>query len=229
MSAVSRAVGAHRSTVREWRDVPRKAALLGECPHCDGADLDPSAYAALLGYYLGDGCLSEATRYWFLRVTCDDAYPAIIDDVREVIARVRPGGRTFLVPKAGCHDVHSNWVHWRCLFPQHGPGRKHERTIRLEGWQREIVLQDPAAFLRGLFHSDGARVTNSTTKTVAGETKRFVYPRWQFVNASDDIRGLCTWALDLVEVAWRQSNTRTISVSRREAVARLDELIGPKT
>ncbi|GAA1069471.1 hypothetical protein GCM10009641_87810 [Mycobacterium cookii] len=29
-------------------------------------------------------------------------------------------------------------------------------------------------------------------------------------------------------VAWRRSGPRVVSVSRREAVARLDELIGPK-
>jgi hypothetical protein len=55
-----------------------------------------------------------------------------------------------------------------------------------------------------------------------------VPPRWQFTNVSADIRALCCWALDLVGVAWRQSNHKTISVSRREAVAALDELIGLK-
>ena len=104
-----------------------------------------------------------------------------------------------------------SWKHWPCLFPQHGPGRKPgssgwdearvepERPIVLEEWQREIVEEHPADFLRGLFHSDGSRVRNWTTRMVAGERKRYDYPRWQFTNESDDIRGLCGWALDLVE------------------------------
>ena len=70
---------------------------------------------------------------------------------------------------------------------------------------------------------------NSTRRRVAGEMKLYRYPRWQFVNASGDIRELCCWALDLVGIAWRQSNPRVISVSRREAVAALDALIGPKS
>ena len=37
------------------------------------------------------------------------------------------------------------------------------------------------------------------------------------------------WALDLVDIPWRQSNSRVISVSQRAAVARLDELIGLKS
>lgn len=229
ISAVSRALGVSRAAIREWRDLPPTAPTRGECPRCDDAPLDTEAYAALLGYYLGDGCISAAARYWFLRISCDDAYPGIVDDVRQVIEQVRPGHRTFLVAKAGCHDVQSNWVHWPCLFLQHGPGRKHEREIVLEEWQQEIVVRHPGPFLRGLFHSDGCRTINSTTKPIAGAPKTFHYPRWQFTNASEQIRDLCTWALDLVGVAWRRSNPRVISVSRRDAVARMDELIGPKT
>ncbi|NYD41521.1 hypothetical protein [Nocardioides panaciterrulae] len=31
-------------------------------------------YAALLGYYLGDGCLSVVKRYAVLRISCDTAW-----------------------------------------------------------------------------------------------------------------------------------------------------------
>ena len=95
-------------------------------------------------------------------------------------------------------------------------------------WQREVVEAHPGDFLRGLFHSDGARVRNWATRVVAGERKRYDYPRWQFVNMSPEILGWCGEALDLVGVEWRRSNHKTISVSRRESVARLDALIGLK-
>jgi hypothetical protein len=36
------------------------------------------------------------------------------------------------------------------VFPQHGPGRKHERPIRLEPWQELIVAAHPKAMVRGL-------------------------------------------------------------------------------
>ena len=35
-------------------------------------------------------------------------------------------------------------------------------------------------------------------------------------------------ALDLLGIAWRQSNPRNISIARREAVAALGEFVGPK-
>jgi hypothetical protein len=182
----------------------------------------------LLGYYLGDGHIARAARYYALRVACDTTYPGIINDVTDCITKVRPGARVFLVRRPGCINVQAHWQHWACLFPQHGRGPKHERPIVLASWQQAIVEDHPGPFLRGLFHSDGCRANNWTRRTVAGEPKIYRYPRWQFVNASQDIRELCCWALDLVEIPWRPSNTRTISVSRREAVARLDELIGPK-
>ena len=141
---------------------------------------------------------------------------------------VKPGSRPHTRRRPGCVITTVSWKHWPCLFPQHGPGRKHERRLVLADWQQAVVLAHPGDFLRGLWHSDGARVRNWATRVVAGEKRRYDYPRWQFVNRSEDILGWCEDALDLVDVAWRRSGRWTVSVSRREAVARLDELIGPK-
>ncbi|WP_323792027.1 transcriptional regulator [Nocardioides sp.] len=226
VSEVAQALHVSRSTIRSWETRPSTAPP-HRCPRCDGRALDASGYSALLGYYLGDGCLSRAARYSTLRISCDTVYPGVIDDVSRCVASVRQGP-VHLVPAPGCTVVQAGWKHWPCLFPQHGPGRKHERPIVLEPWQREIVEQHPAEFLRGLFHSDGSRVRNWARRPVAGELKRYDYPRWQFSNTSADIRDLCGWALNLVDVAWRASSTKHVSVSRRAAVARLDEVIGPK-
>jgi len=70
------------------------------------------------------------------------------------------------------------------------------------------------------------RVANWATQVVAGETKRYEYPRWQFVNESAEIMGWCRDALDLLAVPWRQTSRRTLSVSTRAGVAALDSLIG---
>ena len=121
-----------------------------------------------------------------------------------------------------------SWKQWPCLFPQHGPGRKHQRPIVLEDWQREIAGEHPGDFLRGLFHSDGCRVDNWATRTVAGQKKRYDYGRWMFVNRSDDIIDLCTATLDAVGIRWRRPRVNCIAVSRADDVRRLDALIGPK-
>jgi hypothetical protein len=227
-SDISRRLGVSRSTLRGWHDHGGAAARRCECARCGEVELDGEAYAALLGFYLGDGCLSRAARYWALRVACDATQPRVIADVTRCIQLVRPGARVFHLRRPGCVMVTAHWQHWTCLFPQHGPGRKHDRTIALDDWQRAVVEDHPGAFLRGLFHSDGSRVRNWATRPVGGVTKRYDYPRWQFTNVSADILELCCWALDLVDVPWRRSRWNCVSVSRRAAVARLDELIGMK-
>lgn len=224
-------------TIRRWRRIyQRRGQPRGQmhcqvpCPMCEEASLDHVAYAELLGWYLGDGHISRQRRGVFgLHVVNDQRYVNDIERIGDLMRRVKPGSRPHTRNVPGAVIVTTSWKHWPCLFPQHGPGRKHDRPIVLEEWQRRIVEAHPGPFLCGLFHSDGCRAKNWTRKIVAGEWKRYDYPRWQFTNFSADIRELCCWALDLVDVPWRQSNHKTISVSTRAGVARLDELIGPKS
>ena len=113
-----------------------------------------------------------------MRVSCDAGWPGIVADVSRLVGSVHPTTGVFHVKAPGVIVVQGNWKHWPCLFPQHGPGRKHDRLIELEEWQEEIVRAFPADFLRGLFHSDGARVKNWATRVVAGEKRRYDNPRW---------------------------------------------------
>ena len=195
---------------------------------CHGCPPPATAYAALFGYYLGDGCLSNVPAKPVLRISCDLRHPAIIHDVASQVRALNRFGACCNAQAPGCVVVQSTWKHWPCLFPQHGPGRKHERTLGMAAWQWEIVEAHPGDFLRGLFHSDGCRVRNWATRPVAGVTKRYEYPRWQFTNHSEEILGWCCAALDLVGIPWRRSSWKVVSVSRRSAVAELDRLIGPK-
>jgi hypothetical protein len=115
------------------------------------------------------------------------------------------------------------------VFPQHGPGRKHERQISLHDWQEQIVIEHSGPLLRGLFHSDGCRITNWTVRPVAGRQKRYEYTRYMFSNESADIRRICTAALDRLGARWTQPRSNLISVARRESVALLDRHVGPKS
>ncbi|WP_028650655.1 hypothetical protein [Nocardioides halotolerans] len=224
-------------TIRRWRRLYQRRGqprgqqhTIAPCPRCEDAELDGAAYAELLGWYLGDGHISRQRRDVFgLHVVNDKRYVHDLDRIAVLMARVKPGGRPHGRSVPGAVIVTTSWKHWPCLFPQHGPGRKHQRPIVLEDWQRSLVETHPAAFLRGLFHSDGCRANNWTRKKIDGRWKRYDYPRWQFTNHSADIRELCCWALDLLDIPWRQSNRYVVSVSTRAGVARLDELIGLKS
>jgi hypothetical protein len=230
LRSISIATGINRATLLEWRKRGGAYApgMACPCPSCDGTVLEKGAYYTyLLGQYLGDGSIQRVGRSFALRVFCCDAYPQIKDEV-EAAMRAVTGNSVFRVQAEGCTAVQSNTKRWLHLFPQHGPGKKHTRPIMLEPWQLELVMQDPRPLIRRLIQSDGCRITNWTERIVGGTTKRYTYPRYFFCNVSDDIRRIFTDALDLLGIAWRQSNPRNISIARREAVAALDEFVGPK-
>ena len=141
---------------------------------------------------------------------------------------VMPASGVFGVQRTGMTEVKSYSKHWPCLFPQHGPGMKHTRKIELAEWQQVIVDRYPGDFVRGLFHSDGYRGMNRVRRVLGDGDHWYEYPRYLFVNVSQDILGLCGQALDQLGVEWRFSKPTTISVAKKEAVALLDAFVGPK-
>ena len=92
----------------------------------------------------------------------------------------------------------------------------------LDPWQTRIVGVYPRQLLRGLIHSDGCRVVNRVW------SGRYAYPRYFFTNRSDDIQQIFRDACERAGVPHRNSRPDTISIARREGVARLDAFIGPK-
>ncbi|MES4905274.1 MULTISPECIES: helix-turn-helix domain-containing protein [unclassified Streptomyces] len=234
---VAERLGVPRGTVGWWRHEDRK--LQGEiferptdCPQCTGRAFDHQAYSYLLGLYLGDGHIVSKPKQHHLSIYCADAWPGLIEGAEEAMRKVMPAPSVRPRQKKGCTEVKSYTRHWTCMFPQHGPGKKHERTITLEAWQQQIADEFPWDFIRGLFHSDGCRIINWTTRMVAGKQKRYEYPRYFFANKSDDIRKLCSDTLTKVGVEWstlaRGSDPFNISVAKRASVALMDTHIGPK-
>jgi Homeodomain-like domain len=227
-SEVARRLGIPRATVRDWLAgrLPRGFHLGGVgCSECGGLhDLDalPAAYVYLLGMYLGDGCLSEHPRGVFkLRISLDARYPGIAAECERAIGAVMPRNRVGRVGHGTWHELFSYSKSWRCLFPQHGPGRKHERAIVLADWQRELSHRWPMLLLRGLIHSDGCRFQNTG--------RGWSHPRYSFANKSADIKAIFCEACDLVGLRWTTAGVKTIYVSRKADVALLDRFVGPKS
>jgi hypothetical protein len=236
LRSISMATGITRSTLREWRDNPKKSqAARASCPRCGDDPMLPEPradYSYLLGLYLGDGCISVGgdpeKGVWKLRIACADAWPGLIQECERAMLAVRPTSKVMMVQKQGCQEVLSYSRHWPCLFPQHGRGKKHLRQIQLQPWQQAIVTEFPGEFVRGLLHSDGYRGMNRVRRVLADGEHWYEYPRYLFVNMSQDILGLCGQALDQLGVEWRFSKPTTISVAKKDAVALLDAYVGPK-
>ena len=222
---IARATGIPRSTIREWISSGPPGGKYGDTkPPYDLSAVPREAYAYLFGIYLGDGHISELPRTFRLRVFMDSRYPRIIGEVARAMHTVLPGHRVD-VRRVKPHNlvvisIHSNQL--ARLFPQHGPGRKHERTIALADWQREIVDEHTERFLRGLIQSDGCRCMN---KVWGG---KYAYARYFFTQESVDIMDLFTDACDRLGVDYRFTKRNTVSIARRASVARLDEFVGTK-
>jgi hypothetical protein len=232
LNRVSIATGISRSAIRSWRDDPERATMTRPtaCPRCADRCLDRRAYAELLGWYLGDGNLVRFPNGTYLLCVVNDArYVNDISRISALIGAVKPEAKTHEQRRPGAVVVRSYWKHWPCVFPQHGPGRKHERPIVLAEWQQTIVDEHPEDLLRGLFKSDGCRVVNWTVRRLQSGPKRYEYPRYHFSNASEDIMTICANALKQVGVSWTRPRARDLSVARRADVALLDEFIGPKS
>jgi hypothetical protein len=111
----------------------------------------PADYAELLGLYLGDGHITELARTERLRIFLDARYSKVVADAEALLRRCFPANRVGRVWRHGGSMailmLYSR--HLSCLFPQHGAGKKHDRRIRLEAWQKQLVEAAPWAFIRG--------------------------------------------------------------------------------
>jgi hypothetical protein len=224
---IARDLGLSRDTVRRWRtgDVPGQTPRIPRPSRAPSLDhLAANAYAHLLGLYLGDGCISELARTCRLRIALDARYPGIVASAARAMQAVRPDGVVSLVSAPGCIVVSSYWRAWPTVFPQHGPGRKHERRIELADWQLVFTHAAPEALIRGLIESDGSRYV--ANQRVGGKVYR--YARYEFSNRSDDIKRIFCEHLDLLGIGWTRPNAMSVAIARRADVAAVDRFVGPK-
>jgi Homeodomain-like domain len=225
---VARRIGVARTTVRDWRRpkyVPKRPRDEARtCPRCwkpcTPLHFVPADYAELIGLYLGDGYISHSPRTQRLRIYLDARYTVVVDEAEALLRRGFAENRVGrVVGKRGTMVVLSTYQHLSCLLPQHGPGKKHERPIRLEPWQQVIVSGEPWAFLRGCIRSDGCVFIN--------RTGRYEYLSYHFRNRSADIRELFVATCAEVGVHCCVSGDH-VRINRRACVARFQEHVGLK-
>lgn len=221
---ISRRLGVPRPTIADWVIGKTPQRRHGGCDTCCNEDhrfneLGPT-YVYLLGLYLGDGYIAKHRRNVYrLRIFLDDKYPLIIEAAAGAMGEVAPHNKVGRLQRKGHSELSAYSKSWPCLFPQHGLGKKHTRSIVLSDWQKRVVAEEPWSLLRGLIHSDGCRFIN--------RGRGWSYPRYGFDNLSADIRKIFSDTCDQLSLHWT-SAPRRIYVSRKADVARMDEMIGPK-
>src|SRR3954447_11720916 len=232
---ISRRLGVPRSTVRDWRCptyIPRHGTprFPETCPRCWLAakpmTISAEDYAELLGFYLGDGCISDLPRTQRLRIALDLKYPGIIRSAHGLLRRCFPENQVDVVrfDEGGCVHVSVYSSHLACVFPQHGPGRKHERPIQLEPWQSQALETEPWAFIRACIWTDRCSFINCTGP--------YEYLSYDFTNYSKDIIDLFTAACESVGIAdYRVTSYRRawkVRINRRPSVALMLGHVGVK-
>ena len=157
-----------------------------------------------------------------MRISLDARHPRVIADAHAVLETVFVGNRIGRVlADDGATVVLSVYSsHLPCLFPQHGPGQKHERRIYLEPWQRDLVAAAPFQLLRGCIWSDGCMFVNRTGP--------YEYLTADFCNFSADIRELFKWACEEAGLQYRANRDR-VRINRRSSVESLVAEIGTKS
>lgn len=241
---VAARLGISPRTVRDWcrGKVPAHSrAGVSQCGSCGSSDHRfnelSRSYVHLLGLYLGDGTISSGARgVYRLRISLDRKYPEIIHECVAALTEVFPSNRIGRQTRGGNYakssdgsnlelSVYSKTL--RCLFPQHGPGKKHQRRIWLAEWQQQLAERWPEPLIRGMIQTDGSRFMN----TGRGGWR---HPRYEFSNRSTDITSIFCTACDRLGLRWTasfpkdDSKTVKIYVSRKADVARMDEFVGPK-
>jgi hypothetical protein len=243
---ISRRLGIPRGTIRDWRRptyVPRGPAIPREvCPRCwrqaKPMRFTPEDYAELLGLYLGDGSISQGPRAQRLRLFLDAGYPVMNEEIRCLLRRCFPHNRvsdtkpspsTWSGRSDSWHVLSLYSKHLSCLFPQHGAGKKHERPIKLERWQMEIVEIAPWQLIRGLVRTDGCHFIN---RTDIHRPKPYEYLSYDFSNLSKDIIDLFVAACDRVGVFTRTTGAQgrrwDVRINRRASVAKMVDNVGFK-
>lgn len=225
---ISRLSGVPRSTVRDWIirfrqgiswKPPAPERITEALPELSA---EPH-YVYLLGAYLGDGYINRThnDRTFKLRIFCDSKQDRVIDDCRTSLSICLPKNkvRAGEIRGKNCVEVsvHSNLL--PVLFPQIGPGRKHERKIRLTEEQKGLVDSYPLYLIKGLIDSDGTRYYRKQ-----GSRK---YLSYELSNKSQDIQKIFCGACDSVNIEWTQPYYKTIAI-RRKSVPTLNQFISPK-
>ena len=238
-SQIARNLSLHRGTVREYLKLSLEDALKLACENNARQIPDlGKEYSYILGLYLGDGHITKMKNkkdLYRLRIFLDHKYQGIVEECKSSLERIFPDNITSVMTQKAnglpsCDVVYVYSKSIITLFPQHGTGKKHNRFIELEGFQREVLDKYPKEFLRGLIHSDGSRYRILKEKQYYG---------YNFTNCSLDIFGLFVEYCAKVGVPVRVRNKKLshkgkspcymAEITRRQYVEILDDFIGQKT
>lgn len=186
-------------------------------------------YNYLLGLYLGDGHIIfnklEHKPCYKLTIYNNSDQNKVIHETNIAIRTIFSDNKinNYKQLKANVVECQTNNKYLPIVFPQHGKHHKHERDVRLLGWQVENIEYE--YLLKGLFHSDGSFYNTRG------------YYMYNFTNCSVDIQNIFKYCLENLGIRYTFSNKVVEShcskayitkIYRGKEVFKLYKIIGEK-
>lgn len=214
---IANILGCHFSTVMYWKNKNFQYINVKNIPNIENYLQDKKeVYSYILGLYLGDGYIDKIKKTYRLRIFLDSKYIKLINECVENLKILFPNNK---INKTTRHVtltivyIYSNNL--PSLFPQIGLGRKHNRKIELENWQKNLIID--RFLLKGFFHSDGSSY--------------FILKRghrhYNFKNYSEDILTIYKDCCDRLGIGYTLTKN-TINHNRLFDTDKLFDLIGIK-
>lgn len=176
-------------------------------------------YNFILGLYIGDGCITKNKMSYKIRIVQDSKYQNSIKEISSVM-EIFFQKRSSLTQQEGCAVVTIFDKYLPLYFPQHGPGKKHERKIELSQFQLENL--DYENLMRGLFISDGSYYLAKKK-----------YERYNFTNKSLDIINIfrqCLYHFDISHgFRIKPNGIYIVEIQKKSEVMKTKEIVGVKS
>lgn len=225
--ALSKKYKIPRATIRYWLDsdyLERKnLAKLEEDNYLekvqDRVRNNKKIYNFILGLYIGDGCITKNRMSYKLRIVQDKKYQNSIQEISCVLNDFFQKSST-VTQREGCSVVTIFDKYLPLYFPQHGPGKKHDRKIELSDFQIKNI--DYGNLMRGLFVSDGSYYL---------AVKK--YERYNFTNKSLEIINIFRDCLNHFDILhkWRikPNGIYIVEIQKKSEVIKMKEIVGVKS
>jgi hypothetical protein len=227
-TVISNKTGIPRSTIKDWTNNSPKAFSDKKRIFYLKKEIIKNkklhgAYSYLLGLYLGDGYINKCNRTYRMRIALDKKYIELNDFARANMCKIFVNNKVGEINSEGCIylSVYNNEL--QEIFPQHGPGCKHNRKINLLKWQSEILIN--VEFMRGLIHSDGCFYKEIINN-------KYHYDRFMFSNKSADLHELFQSTCDKINLEYdfqhKGDGIWQTRISKKDSVNKLKQIIGTK-
>lgn len=231
-SQIEKETGIPRGTVKDWlKSKPKNFEKIEQDSELKKEIINNrnlhKHYSYILGLYLGDGYINKCKRTFRIRIFLDVKYLNLNNFAKESLEKIFVNNNVNVLNSKNksciCLSIYNSNLNE--LFPQNGKGKKSDRKIELEKWQKEIIVYED--LIKGLIHSDGCFYSEKIDD-------KYNYERFMFSNKSIDLHEIFQQSCDYLKIEYDFQHKGNVKgnwqtrISKKESVKKLKQFIGTK-